>query len=127
MDVGREGGFEGESAAVDVEQHGELGLRVSDLGEENAGRHPGFGRDEDVLGSDPGERIVEGRDFAGLMEFLHPAVSVDSEESELVCYFASAAAAAAVAAAFSRRNRDGVGEGIETGKVQKCGVSVGWE
>lgn len=113
---------------MDVEQHGELGLRVSDLGEENAGRHPGFGRDEDVLGPDPGDRVVEGRDFAGLMEFLHPAVSVDSEESELVGYFAGAAAAAnAVAADFSRRNGDGVGEGIETGEVQKCGVWVGWE
>lgn len=86
MYVRGECGFEGEAAAVHVEKDGEFPGRVVDPREVNAGGYGGFGGDDDVLGSDPGNWVVGGWDFMGLVEFLDAAGFVYAEEAEFVGY-----------------------------------------
>lgn len=71
---------------MDVEEYREFPGRVADPGEENTGGDGGFGGDDDVFGSDSGDRVVFGRDFMGLVELLDPAGFVYTEEAELVSY-----------------------------------------
>lgn len=84
----REGGFEEESTAMEVDQDGKfLVVLVSGVWEVKASGNGGVVRDDDVLGRDMGLRVVKrGWGKWGLSGAFYGAVSVDSNVGGDFCY-----------------------------------------
>lgn len=80
----REGGLDGEGAAMDVNEEGKLVGGAGSFGEEEASGYTGFGRDSDVLGLDASKGIGGGRNGFGAEEPLDGAVFKDTEEGREV-------------------------------------------